>query len=259
MKGRHGTPIKKKGEKEEETENKQEEEKKLPLLTKVTIQITKTGKYPISQIPNVNSIRMDKDKSKRTRFDANKNPAPCDHPLPKLLGGHIIESQYRSYEPISIGERHNIKDSRSNYPGPGSYLLPSDFGIYESKDADKYPKENVYPIKKIKFEEKAWRHNMKIVKPKKEKEKENEYNNDYDYNNNYNEEQNQDNNENYNNTPQQNNDEISIKKNENNNKNEELKEEVREHEEKEKERGKEKEEDKKSEYMLLKDILEYHE
>ena len=259
MKGRHGTPIKKKGDKEEETENKQEEEKKLPLLTKVTIQITKTGKYPISQIPNVNSIRMDKDKSKRTRFDANKNPAPCDHPLPKLLGGHIIESQYRSYEPISIGERHNIKDSRSNYPGPGSYLLPSDFGIYESKDADKYPKENVYPTKKIKFEEKAWRHNMKIVKPKKEKEKENEYNNDYDYNNNYNEEQNQDNNENYNNTPQQNNDEISIKKNENNNKNEELKEEVREHEEKEKERGKEKEEDKKSEYMLLKDILEYHE
>ena len=258
MKGRHGTPIKKKGDKNEETENKQEEEKKLPLLTKVTIQITKTGKYPISQIPNVNSIRMDKDKSKRTRFDANKNPAPCDHPLPKLLGGHIIESQYRSYEPISIGERHNIKDSRSNYPGPGSYLLPSDFGIYESKDADKYPKENVYPTKKIKFEEKAWRHNMKIIKPKKEKEKEDGYNNNYDYNNDDNDLQNQDNNDN-DNTPQQNNDEISENKNEDSNKNEDLKEEVKPHEEKEKERGEGKEEDKKIEYMLLKDILEYHE
>ncbi len=151
MKGRHETPIKRHGEKEGE-ENEKKEEKKEPQFTKVSIQITTSGKYPVSQIPNVNSIKMDKDKSKRTQFEANKNPAPNEHPLPKLLGGHIIESQYRSYEPITIAGKHYVKDSRSNYPGPGSYVIPSDFGIYESKDADKYTKENVYPEKKYEFE-----------------------------------------------------------------------------------------------------------
>ena len=175
MKGRHETPIKRHGEKEGE-ENEKKEEKKEPQFTKVSIQITTSGKYPVSQIPNVNSIKMDKDKSKRTQFEANKNPAPNEHPLPKLLGGHIIESQYRSYEPITIAGKHYVKDSRSNYPGPGSYVIPSDFGIYESKDADKYTKENVYPEKKIEFEEKAWRHNMKPIEPKKPK-KNNRYNN----------------------------------------------------------------------------------
>jgi len=248
MKGSHETPIKKKGEKEEET--KTEQEKKLPQLTKVIIQITKTGKYPVSQIPNVNSIRMDKDKSRRTQFDSNKTPAPCDHPLPKLIGGHIIESKYRSYEPISIGERHTIKDSRSNYPGPGSYIIPSDFGIYQSKDADKYPKENVYPTKKIEFEEKAWRHNMKKIKPKKEKE--DNYNNNYYDNNNYYGNQNQENNKN---------DYIPIQKIDETpeNKNEEKKEEVRKEEKQEEKYEEKKEEDQKSEYILLKDILEYHE
>ena len=164
MKGRHGTPVKKK-QKEGEEPTKKEEEK--PYMTKVTIQIRDTGKYVVSQIPNVNSIKMDKDKSRRTKYDTNKNPAPGDYKLHQLLG-RVNESQYRSYEPISIAGRHPVKDSRTNYPGPGSYPIPSDFGQYLSKDADKYPKENVYVVEKPKFEEKAWRHNMKKIEPKKE-------------------------------------------------------------------------------------------
>ena len=144
---------------------------------------------------------MDYDKSKRTKFEANKNPAPNEHPLPKLLGGHIIESQYRSYEPITIAGKHYIKDSRSNYPGPGSYIIPSDFGIYESKDADKYPKENVYPEKKHEFEEKAWRHNMKEIKEKKPKKKSDYEDNKYGKNDDKYEEPKQDDYNNDDNTP----------------------------------------------------------
>ena len=111
--------------------------KKPDKFSTITIQIRPNGKYVVSQIPNVNSIKMDKDKSRRTKYDTNKNPAPGDYKLHQLLG-RVNESQYRSYEPISIAGRHPVKDSRTNYPGPGSYPIPSDFGQYLSKDADKY-------------------------------------------------------------------------------------------------------------------------
>ena len=276
MKFRHGnTPVKKKGEKEGEGEEINKKIAEKPYLTKVTIQISKSGKYAVSQIPNVNSIRFDKDGSKRTKFVSNQNPAPNKYVLPKIFGGHIIESQYRSYEPITIAQRFSAKDSRSNYPGPGSYIMPSDFGQYESKDASKYPKENVYVVEKPHFEEKAWRHNMKKIKPKKKKEN-NEYNNDYDYNNDngndYNngiDEQHQDDN----NTHKEKEEThqykyVNVIKRE---KEEEEKDNIKEKEKKEekkvendkepgkKEEDKEEEKDKKSEYILLRDILEYKE
>ena len=277
MKFRHGnTPVKKKGEKEGEGEEINKKIAEKPYLTKVTIQISKSGKYAVSQIPNVNSIRFDKDGSKRTKFVSNQNPAPNKYVLPKIFGGHIIESQYRSYEPITIAQRFSAKDSRSNYPGPGSYIMPSDFGQYESKDASKYPKENVYVVEKPHFEEKAWRHNMKKIKPKKKKEN-NEYNNDYDYNNDngndYNngiDEQHQDDN----NTHKEKEEThqykyVNVIKREkeeeeekDNIKEKEKKEEKKVEDDKEpgkKEEDKEEEKDKKSEYILLRDILEYKE
>ena len=283
MKGHRESQLKKNDKKEGEESEKKEEDK-LPKLTKVTIQITTSGIYPVSQIPNVHSIKMEKDKSRRTKFEANKNPGPSDYPLPKLLGGHLIESQYRSHEPITIAKRFTFKDSRSNYPGPGSYIIPSDFGIYESKDADKYPKENVYPVKKRPFEEKAWRNNMKKITPKKEKEEDNyDYNDNKDdnYNNDYNnEEQNEDNSDNAHTqqnkeeTPESNKEEETQKdekkdeekkeeeKKEEEKKDEEKKEEQKEdekEEQKEEKKETEKEEDKKSECILLRDILQYKE
>ena len=277
MKFRHGnTPVKKKGEKEGEGEEINKKIAEKPYLTKVTIQISKSGKYAVSQIPNVNSIRFDKDGSKRTKFVSNQNPAPNKYVLPKIFGGHIIESQYRSYEPITIAQRFSAKDSRSNYPGPGSYIMPSDFGQYESKDASKYPKENVYVVEKPHFEEKAWRRNMKKIKPKKKKEN-NEYNNDYDYNNDngndYNngiDEQHQDDN----NTHKEKEEThqykyVNVIKREkeeeeekDNIKEKEKKEEKKVEDDKEpgkKEEDKEEEKVKKSEYILLRDILEYKE
>ena len=139
MKGRHNTPIKYKKDKEGEDSEKKEEK---PYLPQVTIQIRNTGKYIVSQIPNVNSLKFDKDKSKRYQLVANKNPGPA-YNIPTLIYHKILESQYRNYERITMSKRNQIKDSRSNYPGPGSYPIPSKFGQYESKDADKYHKENV--------------------------------------------------------------------------------------------------------------------
>ena len=60
--------------------------------------------------------------------------------------GQNFPSQFHSNEGIKIIlERHNVKDSRENYPGPGSYYLPSDFGVeipknyppqYQKKEVD---------------------------------------------------------------------------------------------------------------------------
>ena len=249
IKGRHINSAKKK--KNEEEAEKKEEEK--PYLTKVTIQIRNTGKYVVSQIPNVNSIKLDKDKSKRTQFDANKNPGPSDYHIPPLICNKVSESQYRNYENIKISGRYKIKDSRSNYPGPGSYVIPSDFGIYESKDKDKYPQENVYVEPKPKYEDKPWRHGMKIIKPKEEEE--NEQNNDY------NEDQgNQEDNEGGSpeekaeETPKEDENKEDEKKGDEN-KEEEKKEEAP----KEEEKKEEKEEDKESEVIMLRDMLTYRE
>ena len=194
-------------------------------------------------------IKNDKDKSKRTQFDANKNPGPDKYIIPSLICNKVSESQYRNYEKIRISGRTNIKDSRSNYPGPGSYPLPSDFGIYESKDKDKYPQENVYPEKKYKpADDKPWRHNMKKIKPKIEEEQ-NEDENQYNQEENNNDESPNENNEN---NEQQN--EATPE-----DKNEEKPEENKEETTKEENKEENKEEDKKSETILLRDILVYKE
>ena len=125
MKWGHSTPIKYKKDKEGEDSEKKEPE---PYLTKVTIQIRNTGKYVVSQIPNVNSLKFDKDKSKRIQFDSNKNPGPDKYNIPPLKCHKVSESQYCNYERIRISGITNIKDSKSNYPGPGSYSLSSAFG-----------------------------------------------------------------------------------------------------------------------------------
>ena len=241
MKGRHNTPIKYKKDKEGEESEKKEEK---PYLPQVTIQIRNTGKYIVSQIPNVNSLKFDKDKSKRSQFVANKNPGP-GYTIPPLICHKIMESQYRNYERITMSKRNPIKDSRSNYPGPGSYPIPSDFGQYESKDADKYPKENVYVEERPKFEEKAWRHGMKKIEPKPEIPEEN-YEDDNQGDNGGETPGYDDNHEE---TPEAK--EETPKK--------PKKEETPKEEPKKKETPKEEEEDTKSELMLLKDMLVYKE
>ena len=143
----------------------------------IVIKTNTKGKYPISNIPNYNSIGYNYDKEKRFNYKYNNFPGPETYPQKQLLGV-INNSKYRSHGPITMYGRFGGVNSRLNYPGPGSYITPSDFGIYQGKDADKYPKENVWPIKTYPVEDKPWRHGMKKIKPKKEEE---DNNNDNEY------------------------------------------------------------------------------
>ena len=241
----------------ETRKKKMEEEensgKKPDKFSTITIQIRPSGKYAVSQIPNVNSLKFDKDKSKRTKFVSNKNPGPADYKFSSLFG-RVFPSQFRSHEPITMAQRLKTKDSRTNYPGPGSYPIPSDFGQYQSKDADKYPKENVYPEEKPKDQDpRPWRHGMKKIKPKPKVEEtygddnaDTGNHDDNDYNHEYEDHQETER-KNEEQTP-----EIQL------NKEEEKKEEEKKEEEKNEENKKEeenKEEDKKDEEKKEEDLI----
>ena len=247
--------FKGKYDKKNNLKNEEEGDKndsKAKTFSTITIQIRPSGKYAVSQIPNVNSLKLDKDKSKRTKFVANKNPGPGTYDSKPLIG-RVFPSQYRSYEPISIAQKHNVKDSRSNYPGPGSYIIPSDFGIYQSKDADKYPKENVFvEEKKPVTDDKPWRHGMKKIKPKPEVEE----NNNDDYN--------EDNADNGNNQEEENKNVEQIpetsrdkKKEKEKKEDEEKKANEKKEEEEKKEEREEKRKNEEEELMLLRDKLQY--
>ena len=169
-----------------------------PIVTDINVQIRNTGKYYLSQIPNVNSVRMqktekekeyekllasnDKNDKKRLKLLENiKMPGPGDYTAydefkiknkkfgqyPKTLMGNITESKYRSHGGITFGTSSEIKDSRSNYPGPGSYYIPSDFGTYDQKGYEK--KKN--PKEKKKTIDRPWKSGTKKKKEKKEENK----------------------------------------------------------------------------------------
>ena len=174
-----------------------------PIITDLNVQIRNSGKYFLSQIPNVNSVRMQKtekekeyekllasndknDKKRLKLLEEIKLPGPGDYiaydkceiknkkytQFPKTLIGNMIESKYRSHGGITFGTNSEIKDSRINYPGPGSYRIPSDFGIYVKKGYEKkYPEENVYPEEKHKVKDRPLRSGTKKEKDKKEENK----------------------------------------------------------------------------------------
>jgi hypothetical protein len=58
------------------------------------------------------------------------------------LMGIIYNSKYRSGHLISMSPKFKYKDSRERYPGPGTYLRFSEFGILISKNARKFKVEN---------------------------------------------------------------------------------------------------------------------
>lgn len=58
--------------------------------------------------------------------------------------GVLFNSKYRSHPPKSLYGKYRIKDDKDDNPGPGEYILPSDFGIYRSKNSgEDVPKEKV--------------------------------------------------------------------------------------------------------------------
>ena len=165
----------KKKEYNELIEKVKKNEKKLPI----PLEMNNQGKYPVSTYRNINSLRFDKQKEKRFNYTYNQFPGPGKYDTKPLLG-KIYDSKYQTFDGFTIYGRYKVKDSRQNYPGPGSYKLPSDFGIYVNKNAPKPEDDpNVYPEKKYQFEEKAWRHNMKKISPEELKRRKELYLGEY--------------------------------------------------------------------------------
>ena len=242
-----------------------------PHEEQVTIQIRKNGRYASSTIPNVHSFRIEKpnkyleeqkkklernkkegeeeDKEEKEKekekekivdplISDSKNYKEIKKYLNSLMGVNF-QSKFRTHEAISFGKTKKVTVPTDNYPGPGSYLMPSEFGIYLTKDYNdekKYPQENVFVVKKKEQDPHPWRHGMKKIKPKKEEE-------EPAYQEPENENQDQENQE------QENQEQEKSPLPDN-----EPKEEEKPVENKDIDLDK----DKESEYIMLRDILEYH-
>ena len=185
--------------------------------------------------------------------------------------GKIFQSKYRSSEPITFGTKIEPKYDNNSNIGPGSYMIPSDFGIYLSKDYND-PKYKI-PIPEKKEEDpRPWRHGMKKIKKKTEEDDNNDnYNNDYnnDYNQDNQEEEptpgyndNKDNEENKDRDQEEDLSGLEMLRDKLMYKSDEINEmETKgknENKGKVEEKTPNKEEDKESEVIMLRDILTYH-
>ena len=80
--------------------------------------------------------------------------------------GINFNSKYRSGKMISMSQRFRYKDSRERYPGPGSYIRFSEFGILVSKKArnNKEESKTMLIIKSLKL--KLMKHMVMWKQPK---------------------------------------------------------------------------------------------
>ena len=183
MKGKYDdakTKVKNYQKNVEEEKEKDNKYNQIKNTLKIPLEMNPKGKYPVSTLRNINFVQFEKDKSKRFNYTYNQFPGPGKYESKQLLG-KIYDSKYQTFDGFTMYGKYKVKDSRQNYPGPGSYKLPSDFGIYVSKNAPAKAEDdaNVYPEKKYPFEEKAWRHNMKKIPPEELKKRKELYLGEY--------------------------------------------------------------------------------
>ena len=209
------------------------------------VDFTAGRRYDIGKSANLSEKTRDEILQKINREVITKVPDGIKEKKKYYLSlmGSNFPSKFRSNEGITICERHKPKDSRDDNPGPGAYIMPSEFGIYQKEDADRYKYE-----KKELEDPKPWRHGMKKKKPKEEVE---DYGGEDIGNGDDGNQENQENQENENNE-QGNQDENQGNEDENQGNEEENKNE-------ENEDNNEKEEDKESECIMLRDMLMYKE
>ena len=107
-----------------------------PGAYKSVTRINPNGTYFISKNENVHPVEFSKDKSERFNYHYDNIPGPSDYQKSSLFG-KIFESRFRSTNGISMSSKFKVIDSRDNYPGPGTYKVFSEFGIYEKDDTKK--------------------------------------------------------------------------------------------------------------------------
>lgn len=109
------------------------------------ISINKDGKYPISNFQNTFAISFGLSKEKRFNYNSkNASPAPNHYNIKGLIDGKgfIFSSKYKSQNANSlVGKGKDISTKFTNYktPGPGTYRVFSEFGIYEGKPNKQSP------------------------------------------------------------------------------------------------------------------------
>ena len=96
------------------------------------VRINTEGRYPVSNISNIKVSNFGLSHTDRFKYYDNKTPAPNAYKC-KDLTGLNFNSKYRSSKMISMSQRFPSHDSREKYPGPGSYLRFSEFGILVPK------------------------------------------------------------------------------------------------------------------------------
>ena len=107
-----------------------------PGAYKPVTRINPSGTYIVSKNENVHPVEFSKDKTERFIYHYDNTPGPSDYKKGSLFG-KIFESRFRSTNGISMRPKFKVTDSRDNYPGPGSYQIFSEFGIYEKDDTKK--------------------------------------------------------------------------------------------------------------------------
>jgi hypothetical protein len=90
--------------------------------------LNKEGKYILSRLRNIKSSSFGLDKEKRFVKTNNNVPGPGSYNIKGLIGNNFI-SKYKSGIFITISQRFKKRLIEHNYPGPGSYMSFSEFGI----------------------------------------------------------------------------------------------------------------------------------
>lgn len=108
--------------------------------------MTIEGKYPLSKFRNTATITFGINKEKRFNYNVKeKTPGPDSYNIKNMIDGKgfIYPSRFRSATASSItGKGKDLSTKYTNYkskinlilaPGPGSYRIFSEFGIYEKE------------------------------------------------------------------------------------------------------------------------------
>ena len=98
------------------------------------VRINSEGKYPVSSISNIKANNFGISKSDRWKgYKGNGVPGPNAYKTDTTLMGSIYNSKYRSGHLINFSWNLPKYGYKNDYPGPGSYLKFSEFGILVPK------------------------------------------------------------------------------------------------------------------------------
>ena len=135
-------------------------------------EINKDGKYANSKIRNMNVYSFGKP-TDRFKVKDERVPGPC-YNIPSGIGYQYNSKYGNDRNTVLTGRIHYYK-SKDNFPGPGSYLPFSEFGVLVYKYADKSRKQKEKLKKEKERKEKEKKKSVEIGEDTKENTEGNRY------------------------------------------------------------------------------------